>query len=88
MKKQKNLILPEEVVIELMALTSRLGEIAMDYNRKIGGKETDDLLRLYTGIVRKLMNLEHQDINNKQSFTFDEMLNSVGVKRGDNNGNN
>ena len=46
MKNQKNLILPESVVIELMALTSRLGEIAMDYNRKIGGKETDDLLRL------------------------------------------
>ena len=33
---QKNLILPEKVVIDLMALTSRLGEIAIDYNNKIG----------------------------------------------------
>ena len=34
---KKNLILPEKVVIELMALASRLGEIAVDYNKKIGG---------------------------------------------------
>ena len=45
---KKNLILPEDVVIELMALTSRLGEIAVDYNNKIGGKETDNLVRLFT----------------------------------------
>ena len=40
MKSKKNLILPEQIVLDLMALTSRLGEIAVDYNNKIGGKET------------------------------------------------
>ena len=41
---KKNLILPESVVIEIMALTSRLGEVAVDYNRRIGGKETESLV--------------------------------------------
>ena len=58
MKNQKNLILPEEVVIELLALTSRLGEVAVDYNNRVGGAETDSLVRLYTKIIKKLMNLK------------------------------
>lgn len=88
MKNQKNLILPEEVVIELMALTSRLGEVAVDYNNRVGGAETDSLVRLYTKIIKKLMNLEYQDVRRKDSFSFDELLNSAGIKRGDINGNN
>ena len=38
MKSKKNLILPEQIVLDLMALTSRLGEIAVDYDNKIGDK--------------------------------------------------
>ena len=45
---KKNLILPEKVVIDLMTLTSRLGEMLVDYNKKIGGEETENLVRLYT----------------------------------------
>ena len=78
---KKNLILPEDVVIELMALTSRLGEIAVDYNNKIGGKETDNLVRLYTKVIHKLMDLEYQDLNNKVSYSFEELLQSVGIDK-------
>ena len=77
----KNLILPEDVVIELMALTSRLGEIAVDYNNKIGGKETDNLVRLYTKVIHKLMDLEYQDLNNKVSYSFEELLQSAGIDK-------
>ena len=78
---KKNLILPEDVVIELMALTSRLGKIAVDYNNKIGGKETDNLVRLYTKVIHKLIDLEYQDLNNKASYSFEELLQSAGIDK-------
>jgi len=78
---KKNLILPEKVVIELMALTSRLGEIAVDYNKKIGGEETQNLVRLYTKVIHKLMDLEYQDLNNKSGYSFEELLQSVGIDK-------
>ena len=78
---KKNLILPEKVVIELMALTSRLGEIAVDYNKKIGGEETENLVRLYTKVIHKLMDLEYQDLNNKSGYSFEELLQSVGIDK-------
>ena len=78
---KKNLILPEKVVIDLMALTSRLGEIAVDYNKKIGGEETENLVRLYTKVIHKLMDLEYQDLNNKVSYSFEELLQSAGIDK-------
>ncbi len=84
MRNQKNLILPEEIVLDLMALTSRLGEIAIDYNEKIGGKETESLVNLYTRVVKKLMSLEYEDIRYKQkyeTFSLDELLKSAGIDK-------
>ena len=92
MKKPKNLVLPESIVLEIMALTSRLGEIAVDYNKKIGGEETESLVRLYTKVVKRLMNLEYEDLNYKRDvgMDLDEILESLDLTRpprGDNNGN-
>ena len=78
---QKNLILPEKIVIDLMALTSRLGEIAVDYNNKIGGEETQNLVRLYTKVIHKLMDLEYQDLNNPTGYSFEELLKSAGIDK-------
>ena len=78
---KKNLILPEKVVIDLMALTSRLGEMLVDYNKKIGGEETENLVRLYTKVIHKLMDLEYQDLNNKSGYSFEELLQSVGIDK-------
>ena len=78
---KKNLILSESVVIELMALASRLGEIAVDYNKRIGGEETENLVRLYTKVIHKLMDLEYQDLNNKSGYSFEELLQSVGIDK-------
>jgi hypothetical protein len=67
-----------------MALTSRLGEIAIDYNEKIGGKETESLVNLYTRVVKKLMSLEYEDIRYKQkyeTFSLDELLKSAGIDK-------
>ena len=84
MKNQRNLILPEEIVLDLMALTSRLGEIAIDYNEKIGGKETETLINLYTRVVKKLMSLEYEDVYHKEkfsTFSLDELLDSAGIDK-------
>tara|TARA_B100001113_G_C20895889_1_gene529139 strand:+ start:456 stop:677 length:222 start_codon:yes stop_codon:yes gene_type:complete len=67
-----------------MALTSRLGEIAIDYNNRIGGKETSDLVDLYTRVVKKLMSLEYEDVRHKQkydTFSLDELLKSAGIDK-------
>tara|TARA_B100000073_G_C23614293_1_gene525831 strand:- start:132 stop:353 length:222 start_codon:yes stop_codon:yes gene_type:complete len=67
-----------------MALTSRLGEIAIDYNEKVGGKETESLVNLYTRVVKKLMSLEYEDIRYKQkyeTFSLDELLKSAGIDK-------
>ena len=84
MKKPKNLILPESIVLDLMALTSRLGEIAIDYNNKVGGKETNSLVNLYTRVVRKLMSLEYDDVRHKEkfnTFSLDELLDDAGISK-------
>ena len=84
MKSKKNLILPEQIVLDLMALTSRLGEIAVDYNNKIGGEETNSLVNLYTRVVRKLMSLEYEDVRHKEkfnTFSLDELLDSAGIDK-------
>ena len=84
MKSKKNLILLEQIVLDLMALTSRLGEIAVDYNNKIGGKETNSLVNLYTRVVRKLMSLEYEDVRHKEkfnTFSLDELLDSAGIDK-------
>ena len=67
-----------------MALTSRLGEIAIDYNEKIGGKETETLINLYTRVVKKLMSLEYEDVYHKEkfsTFSLDELLDSAGIDK-------
>ena len=84
MKKPKNLILPESIVLDLMALTSRLGEIAIDYNNKIGSKETNSLVNLYTRVVKKLMSLEYEDVRHKEkfnTFSLDELLDDAGISK-------
>ena len=84
MKKPKNLILPESIVLDLIALTSRLGEIAIDYNNKVGGKETNSLVNLYTRVVRKLMSLEYEDVRHKEkfnTFSLDELLDDAGISK-------
>ena len=67
-----------------MALTSRLGEIAVDYDNKIGGRETASLVSLYTRVVKKLMSLEYEDVYHKEkfsTFSLDELLDSAGIDK-------
>ena len=39
MKNQRNLILPESIIIELMGMVSQLGNVAAEYHMKINNSE-------------------------------------------------
>ena len=61
MKNQKNLILPETIIIDIMAMTAQLGDVALDYHKKIGNTNTKEIIRVYHRIIEKLMNLDEYD---------------------------
>ena len=55
MKNQRNLILPESVIIELMEMVSQLGNVAAEYHMKVNNEDTDKVTRVYRMILEKLM---------------------------------
>jgi len=88
MKKKRNLILPEKVVIDLMAMTAQLGEVAQHYHKQLGLEDTQDVTRVYERIIKKLMDLDEHDKTEKLSL--EEICNEVGIKlpsKGEHNGN-
>lgn len=85
MKLQSNrkLILPEEVVFELMDMTATLGEVAEEYHRKVGhDEEIESILSVYHRILGKLMDLqeyEEIDENGKKTVTLEELVHGAGL---------
>ena len=45
MKNQKNLILPETIIIDIMAMTAQLGDVALDYHKKIVNTNKKEIIR-------------------------------------------
>tara|TARA_B100000900_G_C20528562_1_gene695299 strand:- start:127 stop:390 length:264 start_codon:yes stop_codon:yes gene_type:complete len=81
MKKRNYLILPEDIILDLMLMVSRLGETAVDYHNKVGSRKSESVVNVYTKIIRKLMELEEHDIEYKpRGLTFEQMLKSCGIK--------
>ena len=54
MKNQRNLILPESVIIELMGMVSQLGNVAAEYHMKVNSEDTDEVTRVYRNDIRKI----------------------------------
>lgn len=81
--QSRKLILPEEVVFELMDMTSTLGEVAEEYHRKIGSdEEIERILDVYHRIIGKLMDLqeyEQIDENGKKTVTLEELVHGAGL---------
>jgi len=81
--QSRKLILPEEVVFELMDMTSTLGEVAEEYHRKIGhDEEIENVLSVYHRILGKLMDLqeyEEIDENGKKTVTLEDLVHDAGL---------
>ena len=88
MKNQRNLILPESVIIELMGMVSQLGNVAAEYHMKINNSDTEEVTRVYRMMIEKLMNLDEHDRTGYLSL--EEICNEVGIdlpSKGEHNGN-
>ena len=82
MRKRNYLILPEDIVLDIMLMVSRLGETAVDYHNKVSSEQSGETVRVYTRILEKLMDLEGHDIDYKpQGISFEELLKQCGVRK-------
>ncbi len=83
MYNSRKLILPEDVVFELMDMTATLGEVAEEYHRKIGqDEEIEKLLEVYHRIIGKLMKLQEYesiDENGNKTVTLEELVHGAGL---------
>ena len=82
---KRNLIVPEDLVIEIMGLVAQVGKVAQSYHSKYMDDDTDNLTKVYERIIRKLMELDEYG---EKGNSMEEMLNSFGIKLGDKNGRN
>jgi len=76
----RKLIVPEELVIEIMGLVAQIGKVAQDYHQRFIDDDMGTITNVYERIIKKLMDLDEYG---EKETTFDEMLDSFGLKRGD-----
>ena len=76
----RKLIVPEELVIEIMGLVAQIGKVAQDYHARFMDDDMGTITNVYERIIKKLMDLDEYGEN---GTTFDEMIDSFGLKRGD-----
>ena len=82
---KRNLIVPEDLVIEIMGLVAQIGKVAQEYHSRYIDDDTDNLTKVYERIIRRLMELDEYG---EDDNSMEEMLNSFGIKLGDKNGRN
>ena len=79
----RKLILPEDVIFELMDMTATLGEVAEEYHLKIGrDEEIEKLLEVYHRIIGKLMKLQEYesiDENGNKTVNLEELVHGAGL---------
>ena len=81
MRKRNYLILPENIVLDIMNLVSRLGETAIEYHNRQGTLETKGNIMVYTRIMEKLMDLEEHDIEYEDGISFEDLLKQCGIRK-------
>jgi hypothetical protein len=76
----RKLILPEDIIFELMDMTATLGEVAQEYQLKMGNNvELDDILSVYHRIIKRLMDLQEFEEFEKETVTMDELVHGAGL---------
>ena len=81
MRKRHYLILPENIVLDIMNLVSRLGETAIEYHNREGTSETKTNIQVYTRIMEKLMDLEEHDMEYEEGISFEDLLKQCGIRK-------
>lgn len=81
----RKLIVPEELVIEIMGLVAQIGKVAQDYHQRFIDDDMGTITNVYERIIKKLMDLDEYSEDNT---SMEEMLDSFGIKLGDKNERN
>ena len=81
----RKLIVPEDLVIEIMGLVAQIGKVAQDYHSKFMDDDMGTITGVYERIIKKLMELDEYG---EKNTSFEEMLDSFGIKLGDKNERN
>jgi len=80
MHNSRKLILSEDIIFEIMDMTATLGEVAQEYQRKIGNdKDIDEILSVYHRIIGRLMDLQEYEEFKKETVTMDELVHGAGL---------
>jgi|TARA_R100000008_G_scaffold70104_2_gene47643 alpha-D-ribose 1-methylphosphonate 5-triphosphate diphosphatase PhnM len=74
----RKLLLPEELIIEIMGMVAQLGNVAAEYHSKIQSNDTLSVTKVYERIIKKLMDLEEYNEFNQTSL--EEICHNVGIK--------
>ena len=78
----RKLIVPEDLVIEIMGLVAQIGKVAQDYHQRFIDDDMGTITNVYERIIKKLMDLDEYGEDNT---SMEEMLDSFGIKLGDKN---
>ena len=81
----RKLIVPEDLVIEIMGLVAQIGKVAQDYHARFLDDDMGNITGVYERIIKKLMDLDEYGEDNT---SMEEMLDSFGIKLGDKNERN
>ena len=81
----RKLIVPEDLVIEIMGLVAQIGKVAQDYHQRFMDDDMGTITNVYERIIKKLMDLDEYGEDNT---SMEEMLDSFGIKLGDKNERN
>ena len=81
----RKLIVPEDLVIEIMGLVAQIGKVAQDYHQRFIDDDMGTITGVYERIIQKLMELDEYG---EDDNSMEEMLNSFGIKLGDKNERN
>ena len=81
----RKLIVPEDLVIEIMGLVAQIGKVAQDYHARFMDDDTEKLTMVYERIIKRLMELDEYG---EDDNSLEDMLDSFGIKLGDKNERN
>tara|TARA_B100000900_G_C20520440_1_gene691941 strand:- start:417 stop:674 length:258 start_codon:yes stop_codon:yes gene_type:complete len=82
---KRNLIVPEDLVIEIMGLVAQIGKVAQEYHSRYMDDDTEKLTMVYERIIKRLMELDEYG---EDDNSLEDMLDSFGIKLGDKNERN
>ncbi len=76
----KELLLPEEIIFELIKITVGLNEVAQEYQLKLGNtQQLTEISNVYHRIIERLMELSEYDKITDNNITLEDLVHDAGL---------